>query len=766
MAKLAYTPAALFLLRYLNYNKTLGKSGYHNASNLVEEFFPNYLSSELEYDLYRLEKNELINVDRQNSEFSAIITDAGREYFETNRRDFESFDNFFLEKDFFPEGNPSPIPLKKPNSRSNLKKKDDSSEKRNDEIILKHALSHQLEDIELHEEGYKYQGLIGYINNKESDEVKMTILNEVYLIDEDDYLYSTNLSKESLQGHQWTPKNGEEIGLVNLEQKDGCIKLFRFFKQSNQEKGSDHFYCTKPISSNITANGYVDETQNFEEVFLWKESGENRWPVYVYSKTPDIKLFEPLKEPDDINGKFDYEAFLWSDAPTETDELGREKLTNEVIGLVRELFAKKDSTGAYTILLKGEWGSGKSSMLNFLRKKLGKEEWKIIDYNAWENQQFKDPWWILINAISEKASKESFKGDFASHTRWKMGMQYRNSLWALALIAIFIVSGIILFNSNPNQTTGPGVGFYASIIGLVGSLISVITGLINNFFFKSVSNEDLKERFTEHPFKKIRQRFNDISKENDLAIFIDDLDRCESEPTVKLLEGIQTLFKDNRVLYIIAADGHWLIKCFDQHYKEFSSIAAPGHSIGEKFLEKSFQLKVTVPIPGKNALDKFYNKLIGSDSKAEIENEESPGNQQPANPVIQEDNSVDQNPQESTEDIDKSEKDKVIENLPQFLREFRNVVPKNPRQLKRFINQYIITRATLKVEGVPLDDNPELNRKVVRFLIFSMEFPSLADQLKKGEITKNELFEKDKDDIKKLLENIDEELIKGDFYSI
>ena len=39
-----------------------------------------------------------------------------------------------------------------------------------------------------------------------------------------------------------------------------------------------------------------------------------------------------------------------------------------------------------------------------------------------------------------------------------------------------------------------------------------------------------------------------------VIVFVDDLDRCKSSYCVTLLEGIQTLFKDPRVMYVVAAD--------------------------------------------------------------------------------------------------------------------------------------------------------------------------------------------------------------------
>src|SRR3712207_7942290 len=51
--------------------------------------------------------------------------------------------------------------------------------------------------------------------------------------------------------------------------------------------------------------------------------------------------------------------------------------------------------------------------------------------------------------------------------------------------------------------------------------------------------------------------------------FVDDLDRCQSSYVIRLLEGIQTLFSDPRVMYVISADRRWLRS--EEHTSELQS---------------------------------------------------------------------------------------------------------------------------------------------------------------------------------------------------
>lgn len=633
--------------------------------------------------------------------------------------------------------------------------------------LFKHALSNDIHDLGLVAGEYALVGLIGYstkTEDKGSKELKI-----IWLRDSNDQLIVSDVYKEKLEGRKF-----EEIGSLGFTSRNvTSLKLQRYHKPGDIHE-SDHLTCTRPVPG-IGDLGYVDETSEvYDEVYLYEEPGEDRIPIYLYSTNPDVKVFEPIIEPSK-ESQTDKNAFLWSDAASKADELGRDTLVKSVTDSINQLFEKYQD--AYTVLLNGEWGAGKSSMLHFFEKHLHDTGWHVIRYNAWENQRFSDPWWILINKISKYASDNSLSGGFNSHRYWKYKLQYKHKVWALLLLLAFGVSAYFFTASlgeSDSVESGYNLGFYTSIVGLVGTFIGAITGLVNNFFYKSVSHEELKNQFTEHPFEPIRNRFNQIAKENDLAIFIDDLDRCDVEATVSLLEGIQNLFKEVRVLYIIAADGQWVSNCFNRKYHSFGNLTNDGCTIGDKFLQKTFQLTLNVPKPDPEYLKLYWDNLIGQQELLEEGHEEQPKSPKKATNEERQktySEAINRKKDETQKELEEQRKD-IEENLEKYLRKFLKLgVPDNPRQMKRFVNQYEITRQTMVVEGT--NDKYAEDDLVVKFLIFGMRYPSVAEKLKKGEVNLDLVFNgdldlnsKDREEIENLLDGIDEELIRGDFYSI
>src|SRR5688572_21784659 len=106
-----------------------------------------------------------------------------------------------------------------------------------------------------------------------------------------------------------------------------------------------------------------------------------------------------------------------ADNPALVDELGRRPFAEVIaqrIDEVRRATRAGDSheAGAFVINLHGPWGSGKTSVLNFLKENLqdkkrkAEERWVVIEFNAWRHQRLQPPWWILIKQIYEQALEQ------------------------------------------------------------------------------------------------------------------------------------------------------------------------------------------------------------------------------------------------------------------------------------------------------------------------------------------------------------------------
>ena len=96
-----------------------------------------------------------------------------------------------------------------------------------------------------------------------------------------------------------------------------------------------------------------------------------------------------------------------------------------------------------------------------------------------------------------------------------------------------------------------------------------------------------------------------------VAVFTDDIDRCDSAYVIELLEGIQTLLRTAPVVYVVAGDRKWICSSFEKRYVDFcGELGAPGRPLGYLFLDKVFQLSTPIPRLSAHRQAEYWNKLL------------------------------------------------------------------------------------------------------------------------------------------------------------
>jgi hypothetical protein len=422
--------------------------------------------------------------------------------------------------------------------------------------------------------------------------------------------------------------------------------------------------------------------------------------------------------------------------------------------------------------LQGEWGAGKSSFLNFIRKNLNTEgeKWIVVNYNAWQNQHISPPWWTLIDQIYRQS--ESQLTGYDKYLLWRKE-NFRRMIWysgwqkalALLLTVVFAIL-IIVFGSSileilanktvsipnvTNATPGLTIDVFAKLLITLGSAIGVIYSfskfITTPFIMKSSSEAVSFMSRASDPMNRIKSHFSNLvdninskEKKRQLAIFIDDIDRCNKEFIVHLLEGIQTLFKDKRVLYIIAGDKRWITTSFGNAYKEFSSDGSKSHELGELFLEKAFQLSFRMPNVEEDAKKEYWNYILGLTEKkidetpkidsfekltknkqTEVKEAITNSTEDITNPDFMKNMEVKFNlTRDTVSDLVIEEKNSDAKEIRHLLKGFHSVIDANPRSIIRLANNYTMTRSTLIAERKNVSAD-----KIFRWLVIEDLFPKI-----------------------------------------
>jgi len=425
--------------------------------------------------------------------------------------------------------------------------------------------------------------------------------------------------------------------------------------------------------------------------------------------------------------------------------------------LARRIMTTNIDKGAYSIHLCGPWGSGKTTILNFLKSELvnssdeetdktrkrKSKKWTVVDFNAWRNQHINPPWWPLYSQIYETTKKTL--GFWYSFKEFLWRLLTGQPFQLLVMIAVFwiiVLAFNLLGTADDDKSWASTAKNISEIIALITTIAGAVVGFGRSLLFSSAKAAQSFQEHSHDPMKKIQDRFaklvKKLNKKGRLAVFIDDLDRCKSNYVVALLEGIQTLFRQGSVFFIVAADHKWLQTCFELVYDEFKSIVGEeGKPLGALFIEKTFQLTTPVPSIPKDFKAAYWNQLIAVKDKSikkEMEN---------VRKKVKDELKMHTSDMEVIDIVEQSKSQPMYEQLaireeavvhlasPEIvartehtLKSFISLLDDNPRAMKRLVNAYSVNRARaiLAFLNISMDD-------LAQWTIINMRWPHLSEYL-------------------------------------
>ena len=206
-----------------------------------------------------------------------------------------------------------------------------------------------------------------------------------------------------------------------------------------------------------------------------------------------------------------------------------------------------------TIALQGEWGSGKTSLMNTLKKRLCDDKntrYFGVWINAWENALMKDPATAMFDIVNGLVKKIT-GGD---------GKSYREIGEKLLRACLIGVSAYITRSRD------------------------LATELLGNKPSISEIRNDLK--------KEIKDCLKKTNKQG-LIFFIDDLDRIDPPIAVQLLELLKNMFIFEHCVFILAIDYDVVIKGLEP---KFGKLSEKNEREFRSFFDKIIQVPFSMPI--------------------------------------------------------------------------------------------------------------------------------------------------------------------------
>jgi hypothetical protein len=478
-------------------------------------------------------------------------------------------------------------------------------------------------------------------------------------------------------------------------------------------------------------------------------------------------IFKSLK--DELSGyKFDqiltargHELYAPPDSVFNQSDNPLEKLEDDLLGraafaryLKERISALNLDERAYSIHLYGAWGSGKSTILNFLKSLLEEDkEWKVVEFNAWRHQHLNPPWWPLIKHVYESIRKDIRMRQRIFHCGWLFAAVRLHYLLGIFVFIVLIwtfslyLLPLIISKFELAGNVKVVAGFVENIGKILAAFVTIWAGV--KAFSQSLIRGSAQAardyvQATHDPMNNIKKRFTALVKSikdnRKLAVFIDDLDRCRENYVVEFLEGIQTLFKEAPVLFVVAADRTWLNACYSTVYEKLKPmVREPGKPMGTLFLEKAFQFSTPVPGVPSELKQKYWQNLINI--KADETISQYKDAQEKARNIIAQKKTEDEVMHAIGEDakltfieqraireeaVIRLASPEVIERTEHALKPMVSNLGMNPRLMKRFVNAYSGNRALAVLSGKDID-----REQLGLWTLLSMRWPTLTEYLEK-----------------------------------
>jgi predicted KAP-like P-loop ATPase len=296
---------------------------------------------------------------------------------------------------------------------------------------------------------------------------------------------------------------------------------------------------------------------------------------------------------------------LWSDKETEVDYLNFDEVSQLAVDILTSDGMLPVSIGVF-----GNWGAGKSSLLNLIERRLAKDEesWIVIRFDVWLYQGYDDVRAAMLEAIATALTK-SAAGDESLLKKTRSLLARVNGFRAMGLLA----EGAAFLVGIP---TG---GLFARGVAAIGDASD---GIQTQDEYKNIGNiaTEAKEQVggllnptdKKSPPQQIdafREEYSEILKELDrpLVVIIDNLDRCLPTNTIHTLEAIRLFLFLANTAFIIAADEEMIRSTVADHFKG----ASDRHQID--YLDKLIQVPIRVPKAGVREVRSYLFMLFAID---------------------------------------------------------------------------------------------------------------------------------------------------------
>ena len=274
----------------------------------------------------------------------------------------------------------------------------------------------------------------------------------------------------------------------------------------------------------------------------------------------------------------------------------------------------------FTIGLFGKWGTGKTTILDALKRRFHATEIAVVKIDAWKHEGDALRRTFLqdtVNQLQERQGDKQYLGTsfrLSENLRMPISRTFQSGikpnwslLWPLLIVlAVLVGVGFLIQALFPNN-----LGTYISTVLGGGLIVGVLLWLLQ----QSITTETVTtttDRFQdpqefEMEFKKI---IGQVAAEK-LLLIVDNLDRVSCDKAVELLSTIKTFLEQRKCVFLMACDADAIKKHFEHLYGTDSENMGGVSTIdGDEFLRKFFNDYLIIPEFIDTELQSYTESLL------------------------------------------------------------------------------------------------------------------------------------------------------------
>lgn len=395
----------------------------------------------------------------------------------------------------------------------------------------------------------------------------------------------------------------------------------------NIKKGLDNLYAERKKQEEVlekieqadklTELEYYGNDEDYESAKTDEEmAAEDLANInHLIYKMEDI--YEKIEQCESV--KKDYPEGYFRIVKSQTSKPVNDKLDRkEKADKLAKVIFKED---VKTIGVFGEWGTGKSTFLEYLKESLPKERAKVIDIKATEYSD-QEKIWTYFFAKMKKSVKKDYKLRFL-YLLLRIRKNISKCVIPIIKICLIIMMIVVLFkfkflstfcvlmgvDKNVAKVFDSGTNLFVAIFIVLKWIFPLSDKIVNTIEvaqsnINSLVNRNVNEKFG---YKIIIKEYIDEIVEiwgNYRFIFlVDELDRCNNKNIMTFLEAVQLLENYKNIKIIYAIDSEIVLNAIKN-----SGIHNPNN-----YLKKYVDLKVD--LESINTHDKYVKSIAKDEYK-------------------------------------------------------------------------------------------------------------------------------------------------------